>query len=437
MKKVLLLSAAVCMALTMSAQKLPTVENATLSANKTSVSLNAYGNSYAKKVIANTVLPKKAPAKAIEVPTVASLTGLYVCDNSEQGDGTRPYQSSKSFSMEQLDEVVVLEAGTEENPEIYNCNVLIRDLMVPGSELYGVYDETEGTLTLADLQLALSTNYDYYFVNLMSINDEDQVNMSYSIPVVLTVEEDDNGFYFVNNPEYIGFGLVVFDDEGQPLGFGATCMHDVSFTPCNYICDEEQRNALKSENDPWEFADPYGVFIERISDEEFAVHGFMELGTAYVMINEEGVGTMETLQPLQYASVGNGQYAYIGAVKWGIDGEYIKPDYSLPYLNCGFWTFTMKDPETGETSELRNCFALYDDENSSWEYYSPGHEGLNGGAYSPLTVFTLFKPIDTPALQSVKNVTITRKSRDTFNLAGQRVNNAKGIVIENNKKVIR
>lgn len=437
MKKVLLLSAAVCMALTMSAQKLPTVEKATLSANKTLVTPNVYGQSYAQSVLANTVLPKKAPAKVNEIPTVDRLTGLYVCDNSEQGDGTRPYQKSKSFSMEQLDEVVVLEGGTEENPEIYNCNVLVKDLMVPGTELYCVYDEADGTLSIPTLQLALSTNYDYYFVNLMSIKDGDQVEMSYTIPVVLTAESDDNGFYFVNNPEYIGLGIVVFNEEGQPIGFGATCMNDVAFTPCNFICYDESRNAMQQGGSAWEIADPYGVFIEQISDEEFAIHGFMELGTAYVTIDEEGNGLMETLQPLEYGRVSETEYDYIGAIKWYIEDGSVYADASIPYLSCGFYNFTSTDPETGAETLLSNCFALYDSV-TGWEYYSLGRAGMRGG-YAPLVTATLFQPIGATESdpEGIKNATVTRMSRDTFNLAGQRVNNAKGIVIENNKKVIR
>ena len=435
MKKVLLLSAAVCMALTMSAQKLPTAQKATLSADKTLVA-PTWG--YAQKVLANTVQPKQAPAKVAAMPTLASVTGLYICDNTQEGDGTRSYTKSKSFSMELLDEIVVLEGGTVENPVDYNCNVLIKDLMVKGTETYAVYDEEEGTLSIPCLQNTLSSNYDYYFVNLMSINDNDEVEMSYAIPVVLEVEEDVNGFYFVNNTEYLGFGLVVFDETGTPVGFGDTCMNDVAFTPCNYICEMEERNTLESPDSPWETTDPYGVFIEKITDEEFAIHGFMELGTVSVTVDEEGTGLMETLQPLQYANIGQGEYDYVGAIKWAIDGGSIYADPEIPYLNCGFWTFTFTDPATKEETPLPNCFALYDDVTQQWEYYSPGRHGMKGG-YSPLTVFTLFQPIDVPALdpEAIKTATATRLTPSTINLAGQRVKEAKGVVVENGKKVIR
>lgn len=437
MKKVLLLSAAVCMALTMSAQKLPTAQKATLSADKTLVA-PTWG--YAQKVLANTVQPKQAPAKVAAMPTLASVTGLYICDNTQEGDGTRSYTKSKSFSMEQLDEIVVLEGGTVEDPVNYNCNVLIKDLMVNGTETYAVYDEKEGTLSIPCLQNTLSSNYDYYFVNLMSINDNDEVEMSYAIPVVLEVEEDVNGFYFVNNTEYLGFGLVVFDETGTPIGFGDTCMNDVAFTPCNYICDEEQRNSLSTPDSPWEYADPYGVFIEKITDEEFAIHGFMELGTVSVTIDEEGSGLMETLQPLQYANIGQGEYDYVGAIKWGLDGDYINADAEIPYIECGFYNFTTRDENDKIIAEFNNCFALYDSSQATapWVYYSPGRKGMKGG-YGPLTVYTLFKPIDVPALdpESIKTANATRLTPSTINLAGQRVKDAEGIVIENGKKVIR
>lgn len=431
MKKFLLLSAAVCMALSMSAQKLPTASKATLSANQL-ISAPTFGQSYAKAVISKTVLPKKAPMK-IEKPSVNSITGLYVCDNLETGDGSKSFTQSQGIHMEQLEDIVILEGGTQENPVNYNCNVLIYDLVSAGTETYAVYDEEAGTLTIPSSQLVLQENYDYYFVNCPSV-EGDKVSLLFAEPVVLTLEEDVNGWYFANDPDHLGFAIIVFDDEGNPIGFGATTFEDVSITPCNYINDIEE-NVADNESD-WEPTEPYGVFIETIDDTSLAIHGFMNKATVNVTLDEDGRGKLATLQPVEYAQVAQGVWEYLGPVKWGISGNNVMADATIPYIECGFaeWTF---GADTEDEYKM-NCFALYDYENKQWEYYSLGREGLEG-AYMPLYVFTMYRPIESPALspEAIKNATATPIKPTTFNLAGQRVNNAKGLIIEDGKKVIR
>lgn len=432
MKKFLLLSAAVCMALSMSAQKLPTAAKATLSADKTLVA-PTFGQSYAKTVLAKTVLPKKVARKA-EMPTVNSISGLYVCDNLESGDGSKSFTKSQGIQMEQLEDIVVVEGISQENPETYNCNVVIYNLLTTGTETYAVYDQENGTLTIPSLQLVLQENYDYYFVNCLSINEADEVEMNYSEPVVLTLEEDANGWYFVNNPEQLGFALVVFDDDSNPVGFGAVTFDEVAITPCNYINDIEE-NVPDNDSD-WQATEPYGVFLEMIDETSLAIHGFMNMATVNVTIDEEGLGKIATLQPVIYANLGNSVYDYLGPVKWAIEGGNIKADANIPYIECGFaeWTFN------GDTEDeyKQNCFALYDYVGKNWEYYSLGRDGMQG-AYMPIYVFTMYRPIDSPALtpEAIKTATATPVKRSTFNLAGQRVNNAKGLVIENGKKVVR
>lgn len=432
MKKFLLLSAAVCMALSMSAQKLPTASKATLPANQL-ITAPVLGQSYAKAVLAKTVPTKKAPLKA-EMPSAKSITGLYVCDNLETGDGSKSFTNSQGIQMEQLEDIIVFEGGTEEEPVAYNCNVVIYNLVATGTETYAVYDEEAGTLTIPSLQLVLQDNYDYYFVNCPAIDGE-QVSLEYIKPVVLTLEEDSNGWYFADEPDHLGFGIIVFDDEGNAIGFGATTFEEVAITPCNYINDQEEYNMLQEGSD-WEATEPYGVFIEMIDDTSLAIHGFMNMATVNVTLDEEGLGKIATLQPTVYGQVAQGVYDYLGPIKWGIEGQNVKADATIPYIECGFaeWTFGADT----EDEYKQNCFALYDYVTKNWEYYSLGREGFQAG-YAPLRVLTIYRPIASPALtpEAIKTATATPIKPSTFNLAGQRVNNAKGLVIENGKKVVR
>lgn len=432
MKKALLLSAAVCMALSMSAQKLTSTQT-TLSADKI-VSAPVLGNSYAKSVIANTVAPKKIAKKAT-VPTLSDLSGFFVCDSEGRGDGSKSFTESSGIVIETLDAPVEVEAAYEGDPNV-TCNVVIYDLLAKGSETYAAYDEKDGTIAIP-FQKTYSAEYDYYFVTCTTV-EGDEVNMDFAQPFVFSLEEDVNGWFFVSESGNAGFGLLVFDEEWKPFNFGAICLdEDVSMTPCNYICTEEQRNDLKDEKSDWYTADPYGVFIEFIDEETIAIHGFMELGVAYVSLNEEGRGRMETLQPLLYAQVDKGVWDYLGPIKWGIDGQgYVNADATIPYIECGFYNFTFNKGTEDEFQ--KNCFALLDGENDAWEYYSLGREGMRGG-YAPLTVFTLFEPLEGHSLpESIQNAVITPAKQSVFNLAGQRVNkNAKGIVIENGKKFVK
>lgn len=438
MKKVLLLSAAVCMAITMSAQKL-TAEKATLSLDKT-LATPTFSKTYAQSVINKTVAPKKAPKKVV-MPSFDSLTGLYVCDNTNPGDGTKTFTQSKAIEIEYLENGYTLDPVFEGDPTT-ECNVLVRNFITEGTEVYGIYDQADGTLTLP-FQLALQANYDYYFVNCVSMDELEQVTMEYGKPFVLTLAQDANGWYFLNETDDLGFALVVFNEESEqltPIGFGGTCFYDVAVTPCNYICDGEWFNTLQQGAD-WEERDAYGVFLEPIGESTIAIHGFMGYSTVYAELDEEGkVGRIETLQPLLYERINEaGDYDYISVIKWGLDGkENIKADYTIPYIGCGWYTITYSDKEGNVTGE-ESGFGLIDDETKNWEYYSPGRDGQVGG-YAPLITQTFFKAIENPALtpEAIQNAVITPASNPLFNLAGQRVNkNAKGLVIENGKKIVK
>lgn len=434
MKKVLLLSAAVCVALTMSAQKL-TAEKASLSVDKTLVT-PSFSQSYAKAVINKTVAPQKAPKK-VEMPSFDRVAGLYVCDNTNPGDGTRTFTQSRGIEIEQLVGGYTLDPIFEGDSEI-ECNVLVHNFITEGTEVYGIYDEADGTLTLP-FQFALQGNYEYYFVNCTNLDEEGNVYMDFSKPFVLTLDQDANGWFFLNDTEDVGFALVVFDEEGNPIGFGGTCFYDVMVTPCNYICDGEWKNSLQKDSQ-WEEAEPYGVFLETIDETTFAIHGFMGYSTVYAEFDEEGkVGRIQTLQPLLYERTNEaGDYSYIGVIKWGLDGENIKADYTIPYIGCGWYTITYRDPETQEITKEISGFALIDDDTKEWEYYSPGLDGVEGG-YAPLTTQTFYHAIESPlSPEAIQNAVITPASKPLFNLAGQRVNkNTKGIVIENGKKTVK
>lgn len=334
-----------------------------------------------------------APAKVAARKTDAAdlnYTGYYVCDHTQPGDGTRSFRQSNCIYMEELSDNVVIESINEEDPG-YDCNVVIRNLLANGTEIYAVLDREAQTLSIP-FQLALSSNYDYYFANATAINGTD-VDLNYSTPFVLSLEQDSNGYYFINKTENPGFVLVVFNDEGSPISFGATCLNAVSMLPANYICSHEQRNDINGSD--WYNVEPYGVYIEQIDNETLMIHGFMERGVVLVEQDEAGKWRMPTLQPLIYTQVSPDDWRYIGAIKWPIDYDVITADSSIPYIECGFYDFTFNGGTEDEYQQ--SCFALYDGETGQWEYYSFGYEGMNGG-YSPLTVFTLYRPNDAAPL---------------------------------------
>lgn len=438
MKKVLLLSASICMALAMNAQKISNVEKATLSVDKTLIS-PTIGKSYAKSVIANTVTRVKKATEIVK-PSISSLTGLYICDNAGMGDGTRSFIECSGISMEQLDEIFVIEGGSEEEPIAYQCNVCIYDLIHPGTETLAVYDEEEGTLSIPFQEIYEEGGTPFYFANITSL-EGDQVQMVFSQPYVFTLEEDpNNGWIFVGDENSIGFGDVLLEQSETGLtatGFGGYTMNDILVLPCNYVCESEWRHFMKDPADGFEEAEPYGVFIERVDEETYAIHGFMELATVRATVDEEGVGQLSTFQPMVYAQIDKGVYDYLGPIKWRIDGNDIYADSSIKYINCGFWNFTFTNEETKEETLMEGCFALYDEVAARFEYYSLGVSGEDAG-FAPLRVETLFQPLENRALIGIKNATVTSATRcGTFNLAGQRVKDAKGIVIEDGKKVIR
>lgn len=346
-----------------------------------------------------------APVKMAARKTDAAdlnYTGYYVCDHTEMGDGTRSFTQSNCIYMEELPETVNVESAYDGDPS-YDCNVVIYNLMIAGSTTYAVYDRADGTLTIP-FQCSLSADYDYYFVTCTKVTEDGNVNMDYSTPFVFRLDQNSNGYFFTNATGYPGFALLVFDEDWNPLGFGATCFNDVLMLPANYICSAEQRNDMNGSD--WYNAEPYGVYIEQLDNETLAIHGFMERGVVYVEQDEAGNWRMPTLQPLIYAQVNTNEWQYIGAIKWPIDSNSnINADSSIPYIECGFYDFTFNGGTEDEYQQ--SCFALYDGETDQWEYYSLGYEGMNGG-YAPLAVFTLFRPYeDAPLSGAVTPVKVT------------------------------
>lgn len=425
MKKFLLLSMTACAVLSASALNVKTLD---ANVNKAPISLTQNKvmapKTYAQ--IATNVFNKKANNKVrAKLPTADNMYGMYVCDNTELGDGTTEFTKSASLNFIEANQI-------DEDGTVYN--VEIEGFFGYGSVL-GSFDETTGLLRIPAQYCYKHPEYGQIVFYALTEADPDANQYSVAMEFDLQLEEDENGAYFVPTEEYIGFCTAF--DEGQYAGSLADlCYNGVTVMPANYIVQGESTNQIQGDS-PWEDVDDYGVCLERVGDDAMFIHGFMGMGTVEVKFDENGAGTIETYQPLEYGRISQTEWAYIGPVAWDVtEDSMISVNNDREQLYCGWYTFT-----SNATGEQFDGFALYN-ENSpvGWEYYSLGIKGMSGG-FAPLTVLTLM--VDNPNMpfvdtESIRDLKVTKPAaKGTFNLAGQRVRNAKGIVIEDGKKVVR
>lgn len=440
MKKFLLFSISVCAALTMSAQERKAASISGLTMQKASFSMQGMirSNEYAKatvKALNEQVRPsKKAMAK---IPESHNIYGMYVLDNTDEGDGVTSYTQSANITLTECNEF------DSETGEVYNVIVsglfssLFGNYFDVTIEVLGQYDAEAGTITIPYQGCYDDPEYGHFSVcGVSEITDQGYMLSDY---FVLQMEEDENGFFF-ETPEGCE-GAAVAMGEGEEISLAAVCCNGVLMNPANYIVQGEYQNSMR-QGSTWEKKDDYGVFLESINDESIFIHGFMGLGTVEAKFDIDGNGTIETYQPLTYTNTRENGWIYLGPCAWTISSDGIGVDNERDVINCGFYNFTMNS-----TGEKIDAFALYDPTivgyyedgttyEGDFEYYSLGCRGGSGG-YPPLTYNTLMvrNPQFTP--EGIKDMTITPLKKSLVNLAGQRVAKAKGIVIEDGKKVIR
>lgn len=441
MKKFLLLSISVCAALTMSAQVRNAASIDGLKMQKATVSMQGmsrcseYANATVKAINEQARPSKKAKAK---LPEASDIYGMYVLDNTDEGDGSTSFTQSANVTLSECNEV------DPESGEVYN--VLVSGLFSSffdsyfgvSTEVLGQYDAEARTLTIPYQGCYEDPQYGLFCVcGISEVTDEGYM---LSDSFVLQIEEDENGFYFV--PAEGCAGAAVTIGEGEDMGLAAVCCNDVLMNPANYIVQNEYQHFMR-QGGTWEKKDEYGVFLEVIDEESLFIHGFMGLGIVEVKFDIDGNGTIETYQPLTYTNTADNGWIYLGPCAWNAnpDGG-ISVDNEREVIYCGFYNFTMSS--TGEKVE---AFALYNPEvegtdqdgtpyKGDFEYYSLGMKGGSGG-YPPLTYNTFMVQNPDFAHEGIKDITITPSKNGLFNLAGQRVAKAKGLVIEDGKKVIR
>lgn len=442
MKKFLLLSISVCATLTMNAQarKVASIEG--LKLQKATVSMpamsrcNEYGQATVKAINEQARPSKKAKAK---LPEASDIYGMYVLDNTDEGDGATSFTQSANVTLTECHEV------DPETGEVYN--VLVTGLFSGffdayfgvTAEVLGQYDAEARTLTIPFQGCHEDAQYGLFCIcGISEISEEGYMLDDY---FTLQIEEDENGFYFV--PAEGCEGAAVTIGEGQEMGLAAVCCDNVLMNPANYIVKGEYQHYMRQGGD-WEEKDEYGVFLEAIDEESIFIHGFMGLGTVEAKFDIDGNGTIETYQPLTYTNTKDNGWVYLGPCAWNAspDGG-ISVDNEREVIYCGFYTFTMNS--TGEKVE---AFALYDPEiegtdkdgtpyKGDFEYYSLGMKGGDGG-YPPLTSNTFMVRNPQFTHESIKDLTITPSKKGLFNLAGQRVSKTtKGVNVEDGKKVIR
>lgn len=413
MKKFLLLSMTVFSVLTMSA-----ADRSFEPINKGQFNFEKCSNNHtltAEKAtdIRAAIKSGKAKRVAFKAPSQEEIYGHYIAEFEDAGDGVTPFTTS--YPIEIAEYVYTDEASGES--EVY---VNFKGILgITGSSVLGIYQE-DGTILIPSQEGFVDSKYgELYTVGFASV-DGDSFSATEDYEVVLKVQEDENGYYIEYAEGCVGMGLYLANAEKAGEYAGQILTYEVGtyYNKANYMVTGEFQ--LKSPDaEEWEEVDAYPVFIESIDESTYYIHNLLR-SNVEVVFDEEGNGTIDHNQKLYYNSK---EDLWFYPCAWDIaegGGINYNPDRDI---KC-FWSTSGK-------------FLIADPIAMEYEYYVLGMEE---GYYFPLYVATVAMPMDEYLAENeegISDIFNPYTSKKTFNLAGQHVKNAEGIVIENGKKVIR
>ena len=339
--------------------------------------------------------------------------------------------------------VTIEEANEVIDGETYN--VKICNFWEEGTTLYGIFNEEENTLRIPNQLIWTDTSLEglgysdatktYGPLEIINIDGDGKVSEE---DLLFEYDEDLNVFTFDGDQTtayYIYADGV--DGDGEEVG-GWTYSYDVTMSPYNGVMSFSTTSARFMTRDPREGSSwGYGELPINYEDWESSVqiNGFLGSGCITVGVNNtDNTAFINMHQPLSGSSYGSDQGLMqlvgvvqdeeAGTISWSADVESIQGevyrDVTVDDRQADAITFYGVDPETN--------YYTYN------EYFIPLTEGQGywmGGWFCALDL-VLYK--DAAAITDVKSD--AQKTNKTFNLMGQQVQNAKGLVIRNGKKVV-
>lgn len=353
---------------------------------------------------------------------------------TELGTDGETYQSFP-LSMESC--------NVEEDGVVYN--VKINDFWMEGTTLYGIFDEEAGTLTIPNQLIWSETSLEglgysdatktYGPLEIVNINGEDKVTED---DLLLLYDADENTFSFDGDQTA---AYYIYADgvtaENEEVG-GWTYAYEVNILPYNGIMDFSTTATKFQTREPREGSSwGYGEMNINYQDwgSSVQINGFLGSGCISIGYGEDNTATMMMHQPLSTDKYPGdaGYMQLIGVVQNDDNTISFGPD--VESISGEVFRDVTID---GVQADVIRFYGV--DENNKYtynEYFIPltaDQKYWMGGWFCALELVLYKDEVDLSGINDVKTATTAGK---TFNLMGQQVEGAKGLLIRDGKKFIK
>ena len=388
---------------------------------------------------------------------LGNIAGKYILDAANwYGD----FIESSEFTIEEetgtieLDQYKQTEEGTYPS---FEYNVKLVGFGATRSTIYGSYDEETSSIYLP-VQTAFTytkDEVDYPVVFTGLVQDADGNPVSYGYEMELLFDEEDGAveIYEGDFEEEIeegdmeegcyigGYWYVMptyLSSSGNPMAY--TYGFDIEVFIPNATLEATEVHIESGAWGSWKRKE-YDVCVEDYGS-EMVVHNFFNLIPLSMTVDGDKVSVATPVKAIDYDYAGEGEEPnYIQIWQWDENFENI--------LNPGAITGTIEQYEDGKLirfydTEYREAWTDEYGDHEAGNYYITDYTkwfmvhstwGENGAYWwGEARYVDIFIPNEGDGIENVN--ANTKNSYKTFNLMGQQVKNAKGIVIRDGKKVI-
>ena len=403
-----------------------------------------------------TPIAKKFAKKMNRRRAMSSIAGKYILDAANwEGD----FIESSEFTIEEETGTITLDQYTD-NPS-FDYNVKLVGFGVTKSTIYGSYDEENGSIFLP-VQVAFTytesgTDYPVVFTGLVQAEDGSPVSYGYEMTLLIDEEDGTVEIYegdFEQEIEdgdmdegvYIGGYWYVMptylSSSGNPMAY--TYGFDIEvFLPNATLASNEVHIKNQAWGD-WENKE-YDVYVEDYGS-EMVVHNFFNLRPISMTIDGDKatIATPVRMIDYDYADEGAEEPNYIQLWQWDENFE--------NRVNPGAIVGTIEQREGGKLirfydTEYREAWTDEYGDHEAGNYYVRdytkwfmvhGNWGEKGAIWWGEARYVYIFIPNEEDIEGISNVNANdSNSQKTFNLMGQQVKNAKGIVIRDGKKFVK
>lgn len=375
--------------------------------------------------------------KKAQTHRASGIAGTYIM---EAWNFAGDFAENTSFSIEE-GEGTILAGGFDDNDELvfdreFNYNVKLTNFSTTGDVVYGDYIAEENVIHIPMQKVYTADTYGDVVMSGSKRSDTGGIN--YGSDIVLTIE-DNGSIYFDEEYSTGWFSFLPYYEE-EPFATWNYGLDASAYYP-NATLGSVETHIVNGAWGEWGNK-TYDVYVEDF-ETEMTVHNFFGLCPISIIIDGDKAGIECPVKVIDYDYAKEGEEPnYIQIWQWDEnfeniinpgeitgnvfvdeDGTKIIEFYETEYREA--WTDENGDHEAGNyiLTDYTKWFMVH----SNW--------GENGAYWwgEARNVYIVIPPTDVEGITDVK---ASEQSTKAYNLMGQQVKNAKGIIIRDGKKLM-